>query len=132
MISRKLNQLGIININGQTYISNIPSESAIEFGHNNWNAASGGQLLPIQNITMRNQSTITAPISINIRVRYDANGLPPGWDVDIYADIHPGNSIITHHLQNLHHCPDSDYIKVEATINGQVQPPIESYKPKSS
>jgi hypothetical protein len=106
-------------------------------------AVSGGQILPMQNITKTDYSTgeiisYNEEISINIKARYDLNdSSEKRWNIDVYVHINNPNMklkekrLIKHHSDKLHHLPDCKQLKILSWIDGIEQPPIIAKRPQT-
>jgi len=119
-LSDVISRLGIITENSTSY--NAPE--------NNQHAASGGQILPSQPIFKFN-THLKSEVSINVRLRHDLTDPPEErWNIDIYIDIHDiglgwhDRRLSTRHIKKIHHLPDSQYVVLEWSINGEKQAQI--------
>lgn len=110
--------------------------------NNQFNAVSGGQLLPEQPIRRTNketsvEQTLKVKPSVNIRVRYDANEPPETrWNIEIYSDMdNPSldwgeKRLITMHPKNrVHKVRDSQKIELKYWVDGIEQDPIVAQRP---
>ena len=109
--------------------------------NNQFNAVSGGQIFPSQQINKINKSDgksqiLNEPISANIKIRYDKNDpLESRWNVDVYVDIHnpdlnwQDKRLITKRPKKAHKIKDSSWIRVDWEIDEIKQESIKSVKP---
>jgi len=109
--------------------------------NNQFNAVSGGQLLPPQQINrIDNDSNeiqyLNRPISVNVEIRYDKNEpLTSRWNIDLYVDIDDNKlnwhnkRLITKRPKKAHHVGDSQWIRVDYWIDGVKQNSIQSNRP---
>ena len=121
----------------KTNFSNDPQQGI----NNQFNAVSGGQILPLQSVNKIDKISgevqqFNKPISVNIKIRYDANEpLNSRWNIDLYVDLDDNRlnwnekRLITRRPQRAHKAPDSDWIRVDYWIDCVKQHSIKNNRP---
>jgi hypothetical protein len=128
----------------RSYSATDPNDWIIDpqQGENNqFNAVSGGQILPMQSVNRINKGTdvrqmFSCEPTVNVKIRYDASEPKESrWNIDIYVDIDDPNlswderRLITKHPKHVHKVSDCKQIEVKSWIDGVAQEAIKSQRP---
>ncbi len=113
----------------------------LQGNNNQFNAVSGGQILPVQTInkvdkTTRSTQQFNKPISVNIKIRYDANeNRNNRWNINVFVDMDDNKlnwqdkRLINKTPQKVHKAPHSNWIRVDYWIDGVKKKSIKSNCP---